>query len=469
MAYIDNIDEELTLITIGKHTIDRMWERFAPLAKELGFEKDYFDENVTHRRYLTKEQNENMNYNNFLLFELFKRSKEVKTIYNDPMFIMQTCVKHDIGYNDFKMFINGNIVFLCEQNRQEQDKIIIRTVIPSNYHVHKYITKSDTVLNYNDKSATDHYRLKSLTKEGYYDQVRRLYKNEEHPLFCERLERIRDKLPKKVLLPQQPTIEEQIIDNHPLSDVPELDFVMTNEWSDLLVILREERGRHKPANVLYRLPYTYYQDYLKHKDKQAMISQLTEPLETDYFKLLAINFDSELKFNNEINQILKNSLPEEFKQKYGINNKMLQLGRLDHLFLKNDRVMNAYLGIEKHNIGKMRIIQNFAEKYFLYRDFMDNFVVTGLNGNIDGALDKLDMLSAAVDYFDKFKLSEEDKQKLFDYLNGEIRKYKFFDKKLSNAIQTISNKQIIPAMAKNDNEIEVKTKNHNGFLTRKIM
>lgn len=161
-----------------------------------------------------------------------------------------------------------------------------------------------------------------------------------------------------------------------------------------------------------------------------MISQLTEPLETDYFKLLAINFDSELKFNNEINQILKNSLPEEFKQKYDINNKMLQLGRLDHLFLKNDRVMNAYLGIEKHNIGKMRIVQNFAEKYFLYRDFMDNFVVTGLNGNIDGTLDKLDMLSAATYYFDKFKISEEDKQKLFDYLNGEIRKYKFFDKKI---------------------------------------
>ena len=131
--------------------------------------------------------------------------------------------------------------------------------------------------------------------------------------------------------------------------------------------------------------------------------------------------------------------------------------------------MNAYLGIEKHNIGKMRIVQNFSEKYFLYRDFMDNFVVTGLNGNIDGTLDKLDMLSAATDYFDKFKISEEDRQKLFDYLNGEIRKYKFFDKKLSNAIQTISNKQIIPAMAKNDNEIEVQTKKYNGFLTRKIM
>ena len=52
MAYIDNIDEELTLVAIGKHTIDRMWERFSPLAKELGFEKDYFDENVTHRRQL---------------------------------------------------------------------------------------------------------------------------------------------------------------------------------------------------------------------------------------------------------------------------------------------------------------------------------------------------------------------------------------------------------------------------------
>ena len=181
-----------TMIMLGQHALERFNERFPELAKEIGFNEYWLD----------YSEDDDKQFNMFLLYELFKRGKENHTIKNHLNYVINACERH--GVNDIgnlKLFTNGNIIFIAEsckildKNKQEQDKIIIRTVMPSHFKsISRYIPPSDLkTINYED--VNNDYYLGAIKDNEFKKQVFKLmtdpqYEKIKEKLDCDRFQEI---------------------------------------------------------------------------------------------------------------------------------------------------------------------------------------------------------------------------------------------------------------------------------------
>ena len=180
-----------TIIMLGQHALERFNERFPELVKEIGFNKYWLD----------YSDDDDKQFNMFLLYELFKRGKENHTIKNHLNYVINACERNgidDIG--NFKLFTNGNIIFITESckvidnNKQEHDKIIIKTVIPSSFSIGKYIPKSD-LKEINYKDIDNNYYLGAIKDNEFKKQVFKLmtdpqYEKIQKKLDCDRFQEI---------------------------------------------------------------------------------------------------------------------------------------------------------------------------------------------------------------------------------------------------------------------------------------
>ena len=94
------MSEHKLKVSIGQHALERFQERFPQVAESIGF----------HKKWDNMATDPNKQYNTFLLFELFKRAKENKSMYNDLGYVMANCNRHGINdVGNFKLFSNGEV------------------------------------------------------------------------------------------------------------------------------------------------------------------------------------------------------------------------------------------------------------------------------------------------------------------------------------------------------------------------
>ena len=184
-----------TIIMLGQHALERFNERFPELVKEIGFNKYWLD----------YSDDDDKQFNMFLLYELFKRGKENYTIKNHLNYVINACERNGINdIGNFKLFTNGNIIFITESckfidnNKQEHDKIIIKTVMPSNFSIGKYIPKSD-LQEVNYKDVNNSYSLGVMKDNEFKKQVFKLmtnpqYRKIKNKLNCDRFQKIVTKM-----------------------------------------------------------------------------------------------------------------------------------------------------------------------------------------------------------------------------------------------------------------------------------
>lgn len=184
-----------TIIMLGQHALERFNERFPELVKEIGFNKYWLD----------YSDDDDKQFNMFLLYELFKRGKENHTIKNHLNYVINACERNGINdIGNFKLFTNGNIIFITESckfidnNKQEHDKIIIKTVMPSNFSIGKYIPKSD-LQEVNYKDVNNSYSLGVMKDNEFKKQVFKLmtnpqYRKIKNKLNCDRFKKIVTKM-----------------------------------------------------------------------------------------------------------------------------------------------------------------------------------------------------------------------------------------------------------------------------------
>lgn len=184
-----------TIIMLGQHALERFNERFPELVKEIGFNKYWLD----------YSDDDDKQFNMFLLYELFKRGKENYTIKNHLNYVINACERNGINdIGNFKLFTNGNIIFITESckfidnNKQEHDKIIIKTVMPSNFSIGKYIPKSD-LQEINYKDVNNSYSLGVMKDNEFKKQVFKLmtnpqYRKIKNKLNCDRFQKIVTKM-----------------------------------------------------------------------------------------------------------------------------------------------------------------------------------------------------------------------------------------------------------------------------------
>ena len=180
-----------TIIMLGQHALERFNERFPELVKEIGFNKYWLD----------YSDDDDKQFNMFLLYELFKRSKENHTIKNHLNYVINACERNGIDdTGNFKLFTNGSIIFITEackvidKNKQEHDKIIIKTVMPSSFSIGKYIPKSD-LKEINYKDIDNEYYLGAIKDNEFKKQVFKLmtdpqYEKIKKKLDCDRFKEI---------------------------------------------------------------------------------------------------------------------------------------------------------------------------------------------------------------------------------------------------------------------------------------
>lgn len=181
-----------TMIMLGQHALERFNERFPELAKEIGFNEYWLD----------FSDDDDKQFNMFLLYELFKRSKENHTIKNHLNYVINACERNGISdTGNFKLFTNGKIIFITEackvidRNKQEHDKIIIKTVMPSHFKpISRYIPPSDLrKINYED--INNDYYLGAIKDDEFKKQVFKLmtdpqYEKIKNKLDCDRFQEI---------------------------------------------------------------------------------------------------------------------------------------------------------------------------------------------------------------------------------------------------------------------------------------
>lgn len=210
-----------TIIMLGQHALERFNERFPELVKEIGFNEYWLD----------YSDDDDKQFNMFLIYELFKRSKENHTIKNHLNYVINACERNGISdTGNFKLFTNGSIIFITEackfidKNKQEHDKIIIKTVMPSSFSIGKYIPKSD-LKEINYKDIDNDYYLGAIKDNEFKKQVFKLmtdprYEKIQKKLDCDRLQEIIAKMTEQNLsFIQKENIENKTKQNINLSIV----------------------------------------------------------------------------------------------------------------------------------------------------------------------------------------------------------------------------------------------------------
>ena len=160
-------------IIVTQHALERFLEHFPKLAKELNFEPKW--ENSL--------ADENKQFNMLLLYELLKRSEEQRAIQNDISYLMYITEKHGMEIDQLRLFSNHKVIFLCCDNK-DQDNLVIKTIMPIDYYMGRYIPASNKV-NFEDKQPD--FKLGSIGTKRYLNQVAKLVEKKYNPLINQRL------------------------------------------------------------------------------------------------------------------------------------------------------------------------------------------------------------------------------------------------------------------------------------------
>lgn len=384
---------------IGQHALERFAERFPKIALEIGFLKKWED----------NPNDRNKEYNTFLFYELMKKSEEVQTIKNDMASLIEICENNNIeDWGNFKVFRNGEILFLCESkkvNRGIQNVLIVKTVVPTSFSIGRFIhDRNKKDLNLEDTLQSEDFSLISIDKVQYKRSVRKLYNdNREHILFCDRLKKIYEQNTQEYedrnFLKKEAPPEEKIYDyifgkteyDHlQLEQVAIVNvlqeklgkygirFVMNMSRDKSLIYLTDEYKGHN--NQKNKLKLTNYKALLQILDRSDVFEhegrnnvqnflskRITDVHETrNVYEKLLINASRE---NNntvlpliDLKNIIIESVPEEIKADLKINSKTLSgdiQDNFSHLFIKQEKGLKNYINLIKKNKERLNIVWEF--------------------------------------------------------------------------------------------------------------
>ena len=384
-------------IRISKHALERFQERFPQVAESIGF----------HKQWENMATDPNNQYNTFLLFELFKRSKENKAIYNDLGYVMDNCRRNgvdDVG--NFKLFSNGDVIFIAELKRYElSEALVLKTVMPADANIVRYIPKSDLgEINY-ENDLNKNWHLSNMRRDEYLHQVHKMmtydgrqYRNSREKFKCERLD-ILFKLSKNVWFPsdgssvvlnidsnvekklkekfQKPLKSQQDIQNENALSIASaiqgklgelgVKYVCTLDNGDaLLYTTNQYVGAHKNKNILKTVPHRRLIQYLEtdlgtYSAKEIDVVLGMKNIKSNDFKkemylrlLMSMDSKSNSTFltTSELKNLILDTVPEDLKADLKINSKTLSGNIADnfqHYLFKTDIGFKAFMGLSLLN------------------------------------------------------------------------------------------------------------------------
>lgn len=384
-------------IRISKHALERFQERFPQVAESIGF----------HKQWENMATDPNNQYNTFLLFELFKRSKENKAIYNDLGYVMDNCRRNgvdDVG--NFKLFSNGDVIFIAELKRYElSEALVLKTVMPADANIVRYIPKSDLgEINY-ENDLNKNWHLSNMRRDEYLHQVHKMmtydgrqYRNSREKFKCERLD-ILFKLSKNVWFPsdgssvvlnidsnvekklkekfQKPLKSQQDIQNENALSIASaiqgklgelgVKYVCTLDNGDaLLYTTNQYVGAHKNKNILKTVPHRRLIQYLEtdlgtYSAKEIDVVLGMKNIKSNDFKkemylrlLMSMDSKSNSTFltTSELKNLILDTVPEDLKAELKINSKTLSGNISDnfqHYLFKTDIGFKAFMGLSLLN------------------------------------------------------------------------------------------------------------------------
>lgn len=384
-------------VSIGQHALERFQERFPQVAESIGF----------HKKWENMATDPNKQYNTFLLFELFKRAKENKSMYNDLGYVMANCNRHGINdVGNFKLFSNGEVIFITELRRNDDnDTLILKTVIPPDSNIVKYIPKSDLGnVNYEHDFHTDWF-LSNMRRDEYLYQVHKMmtyedrqYRNSREKFKSERLDalftlsknfwfpsdgrsvvlnidsdtekRLKEKSQKSLKSPQDVQNENALsIASAVQGKLGELGikYICTLENGDaLLYTTNQYVGAQKNKNILKTASHRHLIKYLEtdlstYSAKEIDVVLGMRNIKSYDFKkemylrlLMSMDSKSNSTFltTSELKNLILDTVPEDLKAELKINSKTLSGNISDnfqHYLFKTDISFKAFMGLSLLN------------------------------------------------------------------------------------------------------------------------
>lgn len=406
-------EQEKIYVKLGQHALERFVERFPDIAEKIGFNKEW-------KGYSWDEHKQT---NMFLLYELFKRSKENHTVKNNTGYLIELCERH--GVNDtgnFKIFTNGPIIFIgeLEKNPNENEnnsRLILKTVISTDFKIPRYIPESDLKeINYH-QDKNDNYRLASLNHRDYLEQVSIIYddpkyKKAKECFQCERLDyfykqsikksknykniqpaEIPDEIKNKVNNPDSDFIKEEYekaenerqkvqsvmdIVQSKLGEIG-LKYVCTlDNGVSLLHATDDYAGTHQYRN---KLVTTYQKDlinlmknplkeYKNFSNKEVDwlfrfkdVNQLDEEAKNQIYLTLLLNANPQVNSTfltvKELREIIQDTVSEETKSEFKINTKTMSNNPLNSF---QHYLLKTDMGL-KAFMGNGLMVHDMRENY----------------------------------------------------------------------------------------------------------
>ena len=413
MSYTINHDneQEKIYVRLGQHALERFVERFPDIAEKIGFNKEW-------KGYSWDEHKQT---NMFLLYELFKRSKENHTVKNNTGYLIELCERH--GVNDtgaFKIFTNGPIIFIGELEKnpnENSSRLILKTVISTDFKIPRYIPESDLKeINYH-QDKNDNYRLVSLNHRDYLEQVSIIYDNPKYKkakecFQCERLDyfyeqaikksktykntqpiEIPDEIQNKVNNPESNSIKEDYekaekerkkvqsvmdIVQSKLGEIG-LKYVCTlDNGVSLLHATDDYSGAHKYRNKLVTMfqknlinllkqPLEEYKNFTPKEVDQLFrfkdVNALDEDAKNQIYLTLLLNANPQVNSTfltvKELREIIKYTVSDETKNEFKINTKTMSTNPLNSF---QHYLLKTDMGL-KAFMGNGLMVHDMRENY----------------------------------------------------------------------------------------------------------
>ena len=476
-----------TKIKIGQHALERFIEHFPQFAKEIGFNSKWENNN----------KDDDKQYNMFLLFELFKRSKEQKSILNDMAYMISMCERNDVDISDFQMFSNNGVIFVCAENR-EHNTITIRTVMPVDYNLGRFIPEKDRKeLLLDDKNQ--YYKIGIMDEQDYNRQaLKMLQLPYQHMFHCERIEKAahnyneyiqtenynEDEELREAMMRGHNKKQEQKLINDIKEEIQDrlseygMEYVMTLSSGKAICFLNDEYDyNNENKNTLKVIPQKAIRMLLEqNKEKLSFIDNETfekclkmENLSREHYigllsqiiKTPDNHFGKNDTFlrNSYLKDILRITIPEELKQELEINNKDIKNSNVDKIVMSDYLALNNFLFMIKNHkqdvinlfkFDETRNTESFLSKNKLTGEYSLNvFRKGGSSYSLRLTMEEnLDLLHKFVD-----KLGNDVEPELFEFVHHQIKKYHVLNDKFKQLIDKIENKEA--ARLENNETIDV--------------
>lgn len=462
-------------IKIGQHALERFIQHFPQLAKSLNF----------NNKWENSQNDPNKNFNMLILYELFKRSDEQKAILNDMAYMIEMCERNALGIEEFKMFSNHKVIFICAENKKE-NSITIRTVMPHDYKIGKYVPEGK---GYKFNDNTKDYRLSTIKSQEYSLQVNKLLKlYPDNPLVCERLIKLKkdfeDNVQKELEVNQNSGKEEINIYKQKLDRLKEIgiNYIMSSHDGLSICFLNNEyKGKDINKNKIVFIQQKIIKAFLNDiKDASIFNEEEIDEIfkinlktldKSDYIKLISQTVDDGINTTamstRQLKNILKVAIPEEIKKEIGINNKDINNTniKIDNIIIRDYDGLNGYLGLTRHkkcDVNKvLKFHQTNKAEYFLSKHkITGELLISKFNYNSKQKLsilptmeEYLEIIEIFANNFDNNKVKyfndkgeKQDnptisKEEIFKFINKELSKFTLFSQKIENAIKLCDNIQ----------------------------